>query len=171
MCPEACVPNPAANSLVPSVNVIVADDAGRILLIRRTDNGNWAVLGGAIDLGESMIDAAERETGEESSITCEITGLVGIFTDPATSSTTPATTKYARSSQSCSAATPSAVSRRRAAKQATCSGSSPHDYPNCRWTVPCGCGWPSTSVTSHRADSSTSDSARYDTKRNIFTQR
>jgi 8-oxo-dGTP pyrophosphatase MutT (NUDIX family) len=73
---------PTANSMVPSVNVIVSDAAGRILLIRRTDNGNWAVPGGAIDLGESMIDAAVRETREESGIDCEITGLVGIFTDP-----------------------------------------------------------------------------------------
>ena len=73
---------PAPNSMVPSVNVVVADDAGRILLIRRTDNGNWAVPGGAIDLGESMIDAAVRETREESGIDCEITGLIGIYTDP-----------------------------------------------------------------------------------------
>ena len=73
---------PTANSMVPSINVVIADDAGRILLIRRTDNGNWAVPGGAIDLGESMIDAAVRETREESGITCEIIGLVGIFTDP-----------------------------------------------------------------------------------------
>ncbi|MBR7827788.1 NUDIX domain-containing protein [Actinospica sp. MGRD01-02] len=68
--------------MVPSVNVVVADDAGRILLIRRTDNGNWAVPGGAIDLGESMIDAAVRETREESGIDCQITGLIGIYTDP-----------------------------------------------------------------------------------------
>ena len=73
---------PAANSLVPSVNVIVTDDAGWILMIRRTDNGNWAVPGGAIDLGESMVDAAVRETAEETGITCEITGLDGIYTDP-----------------------------------------------------------------------------------------
>jgi len=73
---------PVATSMVPSVNVIVADDDGRILLIRRTDNGNWAVPGGAIDLGESMIDAAVRETREESGIDCEITGLLGICTDP-----------------------------------------------------------------------------------------
>jgi ADP-ribose pyrophosphatase YjhB (NUDIX family) len=73
---------PVATSMVPSVNVIVADDDGRILLIRRTDNGNWAVPGGAIDLGESMIDAAVRETREESGIDCEINGLLGIFTDP-----------------------------------------------------------------------------------------
>jgi ADP-ribose pyrophosphatase YjhB (NUDIX family) len=76
--PEA----PKANSLVPSVNVVVVNDAGDILMIRRSDNENWAVPGGAIDLGESMTQAAIRETKEESGIDCEITGLVGIYTDP-----------------------------------------------------------------------------------------
>jgi ADP-ribose pyrophosphatase YjhB (NUDIX family) len=61
-----------ANSLVPSVNVVVTNDAGEILLIRRTDNDNWAVPGGAIDLGESVSHAAIRETREESGIECEI---------------------------------------------------------------------------------------------------
>ncbi|MCO5995775.1 NUDIX domain-containing protein [Actinoallomurus rhizosphaericola] len=73
---------PAANSIVPSVNVVVANDQGEILLIRRTDNDNWAVPGGAIDLGESLAQAAVRETKEETGIDCEITGLVGIYTDP-----------------------------------------------------------------------------------------
>ena len=73
---------PAANSLVPSVNVVVVNDDGEILMIRRTDNDNWAVPGGAIDLGESMSQAAVRETKEESGIDCEITGLVGIYSDP-----------------------------------------------------------------------------------------
>lgn len=73
---------PAANSLVPSVNVVVVDDDGRVLMIRRTDNDNWAVPGGAIDLGESMVHAAVRETQEETGVTCEVTGLVGIYTDP-----------------------------------------------------------------------------------------
>jgi ADP-ribose pyrophosphatase YjhB (NUDIX family) len=76
--PEA----PKANSLVPSVNVVVVNDADDILMIRRSDNENWAVPGGAIDLGESMTQAAIRETKEESGIDCEITGLVGIYTDP-----------------------------------------------------------------------------------------
>jgi ADP-ribose pyrophosphatase YjhB (NUDIX family) len=73
---------PKANSLVPSVNVVVTNDAGEILLIRRSDNDNWAIPGGAIDLGESLTQAAVRETREETSIECEITGLVGIYTDP-----------------------------------------------------------------------------------------
>ena len=73
---------PAANSLVPSVNVVVVNNAGEILLIRRSDNDNWAVPGGAIDLGESVVQAAIRETLEESGITCELTGLDGIYSDP-----------------------------------------------------------------------------------------
>jgi ADP-ribose pyrophosphatase YjhB (NUDIX family) len=76
--PEA----PKANSLVPSVNVVVVNGAGEILMIRRTDNDNWAVPGGAIDLGESVGQAAVRETREESGIECEITGIVGIYSDP-----------------------------------------------------------------------------------------
>ncbi|MEV0971721.1 NUDIX hydrolase [Microtetraspora glauca] len=73
---------PKPNSLVPSVNVVVTNDAGDILMIRRSDNGNWAVPGGAIDLGESLPQAAMRETLEETGIFCEITGLVGTYTDP-----------------------------------------------------------------------------------------
>jgi 8-oxo-dGTP pyrophosphatase MutT (NUDIX family) len=73
---------PKANSLVPSVNVVVTNDDGQILLIKRSDNDNWAIPGGAIDLGESMVQAAVRETLEETGITCEVTGLVGIYTDP-----------------------------------------------------------------------------------------
>ena len=73
---------PEANSLVPSVNVVVTNADGDLLLIRRSDNQNWAVPGGAIDLGESMVQAAVRETKEETGVDCEITGLVGIYTDP-----------------------------------------------------------------------------------------
>lgn len=73
---------PKANSLVPSVNVVVVNTKGDILLIRRSDNDNWAVPGGAIDIGESLAEAAVRETKEETGITCEVTGIVGIYTDP-----------------------------------------------------------------------------------------
>lgn len=73
---------PKPNSLVPSVNVVVTNEAGDVLMIRRSDNDNWAVPGGAIDLGESIPAAAVRETVEETGITCEITGLVGTYSDP-----------------------------------------------------------------------------------------
>jgi len=41
---------------------VVTNSSGEVLLIRRSDNQNWAVPGGAIDLGESMVQAAVRET-------------------------------------------------------------------------------------------------------------
>jgi 8-oxo-dGTP pyrophosphatase MutT (NUDIX family) len=73
---------PAPDRMVPSVNVAVSNDVGEVLLIRRSDNDNWAFPGGGVDLGESIADAGVRETREESGIDCEITGLVGIYSDP-----------------------------------------------------------------------------------------
>jgi len=73
---------PPANTLVPSANVLAVNDAGLVLMIHRTDNDNWAVPGGAMEIGETLAGCAVRETKEETGIDCEITGLVGIYTDP-----------------------------------------------------------------------------------------
>ena len=73
---------PAPNSVVPSANAIVVNDDGMILLIRRTDNGNLALPGGGMDLGETITHAAVREVKEETGLEVEITGLVGIYTNP-----------------------------------------------------------------------------------------
>ncbi|GGK79233.1 NUDIX hydrolase [Mangrovihabitans endophyticus] len=73
---------PEATSVVPSANVVVVGDDGSILLIRRSDNDNWALPGGGMDLGESLPEAAVRETVEETGVEVEITGLVGLYTDP-----------------------------------------------------------------------------------------
>ena len=73
---------PPANALVPSANVLAVNDAGLVLMIHRTDNDNWAVPGGAMEIGETLAGCAVRETKEETGIDCEITGLVGIYTDP-----------------------------------------------------------------------------------------
>ena len=73
---------PPANSIVPSVTVAVRDGVGRILLVHKIDNDYWALPGGAVDLGESAAEAALREIAEETGVTIELTGLVGIYTDP-----------------------------------------------------------------------------------------
>lgn len=73
---------PKANSLVPAASVVVVDDAGRILLQRRTDNGMWALPGGKHELGESLAGCGIRETREETGIEIEVTGIVGTYTNP-----------------------------------------------------------------------------------------
>jgi hypothetical protein len=41
--------------------LVVVNEANEILMIRRTDNGNWTLPGGAIYLGESVAQSAARE--------------------------------------------------------------------------------------------------------------
>lgn len=73
---------PQANSVVPSVTVGVRDDQGHILLVHKTDNDLWALPGGGHDAGESIADTAVRETREETGVDVEVTGLVGLYTNP-----------------------------------------------------------------------------------------
>lgn len=74
---------PKANSLVVAVGAVVRNDRDEILLIERTDNGLWALPGGAQEIGESVKDAVCREVREETGIEVEVTGLTGIYSDPA----------------------------------------------------------------------------------------
>ncbi|GAA3430543.1 NUDIX hydrolase [Kutzneria kofuensis] len=74
---------PKANSIVPAASAFVQDDAGRVLMIRRTDNDLWAIPGGGQDVGETIAQTAVRETLEETGIDIEVTGLVGIYSNPA----------------------------------------------------------------------------------------
>jgi len=76
--PQAPVPN----SLVVATSAVVTDDAGRILLQRRTDSGNWALPGGGMEMNESLADSVVREVKEETGLDVEVTGLVGTYTDP-----------------------------------------------------------------------------------------
>ena len=73
---------PEPNSVVPAAVALVTRDDGAVLLIRRTDNGNWALPGGAVEMNESVADAAVRETFEETGIQVEVTGLLGVYSDP-----------------------------------------------------------------------------------------
>jgi 8-oxo-dGTP diphosphatase len=73
---------PAASCVAPCAFAAVRDITGRMLLVRRCDTGDWELPGGHVDPGESAADTAVRETAEESGITVEVTGLVGIYTDP-----------------------------------------------------------------------------------------
>jgi ADP-ribose pyrophosphatase YjhB (NUDIX family) len=68
--------------LLPSVSVLPIDQAGRLLLIRHTGHHGWAVLGGAVEIGESPAEAAVRETREEIGVEVRLTGLLDVLGGP-----------------------------------------------------------------------------------------
>jgi ADP-ribose pyrophosphatase YjhB (NUDIX family) len=73
---------PPVQGLVVVVYAIVRDPSGRVLLVRRTDDGNWELPGGRVEVGETTSEAVRREVHEESGITIALTGVSGIYSDP-----------------------------------------------------------------------------------------
>lgn len=73
---------PQPNSIVPAVTAAIRDGDGRLLLIQRSDNGLWAMPGGGLEPGETVAQAAAREVLEETGIAVDVTGVVGIYSDP-----------------------------------------------------------------------------------------
>ncbi|MEO3781378.1 NUDIX domain-containing protein [Micromonospora sp. B11E3] len=61
---------------------VVRDNAGRLLLIRRSDNGQWAMPAGAMELGESIADCAVREVREETGLRALRVGAFALYTGP-----------------------------------------------------------------------------------------
>ena len=63
---------------IVSAAAIVVNDQNELLLILGPRRG-WEMPGGQVEEGESIRDAAIRETLEESGIRIEITGFCGIY--------------------------------------------------------------------------------------------
>lgn len=62
----------------------VFDEQGRVLLTQRTDNSQWCLPGGAVDSGESVAEACEREVLEETGLSVRVKRLVGVYSHPDT---------------------------------------------------------------------------------------
>ncbi|ASW54922.1 NUDIX domain-containing protein [Plantactinospora sp. KBS50] len=69
--------------LLPSASGVVHDADGRVLLVRRSDNGRWSLPAGVIDPGEQPADAVLREVYEETGVRVRIDGVGGVATHPA----------------------------------------------------------------------------------------
>lgn len=72
---------PDVGTATPKVGCSVAafDDAGRVVLIRRADNGRWALPGGWAEVGSTPAQNALRELHEETGLEAEIERLVGVY--------------------------------------------------------------------------------------------
>lgn len=70
--------------LQPVAGVVATDSRGRLLLIQRASDGTWADPAGRVEPGETWAQAAMREFAEETGGEVELTGLLGVYSDPAT---------------------------------------------------------------------------------------
>ena len=73
---------PKANSLVVAASAVVTDSEAQILLHKRSDNNLWSLLGGGMDIGETLHQAVIREVKEESGFNVKVNRLIGIYSDP-----------------------------------------------------------------------------------------
>ena len=53
---------------VPGVRAVIVNNAGEILLQRRTDTDMWGLPGGSVELDETALEALKREVAEETSL-------------------------------------------------------------------------------------------------------
>ena len=59
--------------------VLIENEKGEVLLQRRSDTGEWCVPGGALEPGETYIEAATRELSEEVGIKVSGLKLFGLY--------------------------------------------------------------------------------------------
>src|SRR5579859_1141952 len=57
---------------------IIFNEEGKLLLIKRADDGTWALPGGWADVGESAAETAVREAFEETGLQVKATRLLGV---------------------------------------------------------------------------------------------
>jgi ADP-ribose pyrophosphatase YjhB (NUDIX family)/ribosomal protein S18 acetylase RimI-like enzyme len=64
------------------VTGVVLDDAGRLLLGRRADTGDWALPSGILEPGEQPADGLAREVEEETCVRVQVEALTSVWTQP-----------------------------------------------------------------------------------------
>lgn len=62
-----------------SVAGIVVNDEGKVLVIRRRDNGHWEPPGGILEIDETFEEGVRREVHEETGIWVKVDRLTGVY--------------------------------------------------------------------------------------------
>ncbi len=71
-------------TIIAYATALVRDEAGRVLMQRRTDFGDawWGLPGGILEIGETFAACAVRETREETGYAVEPVKLIGLYAAP-----------------------------------------------------------------------------------------
>ena len=75
-------PNGAPVVVQTGASVILQDQAGRILMQQRRDDGTWSYPGGRVEIDETVEEAARREVFEECGLRVGDMELLGVFSGP-----------------------------------------------------------------------------------------
>ncbi len=62
-----------------SVAGVVVREDGRVLTIKRADNGTWEPPGGVLELAEAPEDGVRREVYEETGVKVQVDRLTGVY--------------------------------------------------------------------------------------------
>ena len=68
--------------LVGTAAAIFDPSGEKVLLTRRSDNGQWCLPGGQLEPGESAAEGCAREALEETGLTIRIKRLIGVYSSP-----------------------------------------------------------------------------------------
>jgi 8-oxo-dGTP pyrophosphatase MutT (NUDIX family) len=68
--------------IVPAARAVIQNDTSAVLFVRRSDNHEWGMPAGAIELGESIYDCMAREVWEETGLRVESAVLIAIYSGP-----------------------------------------------------------------------------------------
>jgi ADP-ribose pyrophosphatase YjhB (NUDIX family) len=67
---------------LPGVTGVVLDERDRVLLVRRSDSGRWALVSGIVEPGEDPAVGLRREVAEETGVVAEVIALAYVNVTP-----------------------------------------------------------------------------------------
>lgn len=65
-----------------AARAVVRDSEGRVLFVRRSDNGAWVMPAGALELAESILECLKREVKEETGLQVVSAAPMAIYSEP-----------------------------------------------------------------------------------------
>src|SRR5919199_1383197 len=74
---EAHMPDQHTHSV--SVAGVVVDEAGRVLVAQRRDNGHWEAPGGILERDETFEEGVARGDAEETGVSVQVERLTGVY--------------------------------------------------------------------------------------------